>query len=46
MKEFCRKPETVTRNLRVLNVKLPFVFRHSSASNDKTPNTLSGVIAG
>ena len=27
MKDFCRKPGTVTRTLRVLNVNLPLVFR-------------------
>ena len=46
MKEFWRKPGTVTRTLRVLNVNLRLVFRELYVSREQTQNIVSGVIAG
>jgi hypothetical protein len=46
MKEFWRKPGTVTRTLRVLNVNLPLVLRELYVSREQTQNIVSGVIAG
>ena len=44
MKEFWRKPGTVTRTLRVLNVNLPLVLRELYVSREQTQNIVSGVM--